>query len=98
MKDVIEFDNSLPSDFGMYVVNRPDIPAPEWDFEEVEVPGRDGNLTLDKKRYKNIEIPIEFNYIGKEEEWAQKWRAAKKAILRCYSLQEIQKYCQEIQR
>lgn len=47
MKDVIEFNNSLPSDFGMYVVNRPDIPVPEWDFEEVEVPGRDGTLTLD---------------------------------------------------
>ena len=78
MKDVIEFNNSIPSDFSMYVVNRPDIPAPEWDIEEIEVPGRDGTLTLDKKRYKNIEIPIEFNYIGKEEEWAQKWRAAKK--------------------
>ena len=78
MKDVIEFNNSCPSDFNMYVVNRPDIPSPEWDIEEIEVPGRDGTLTLDKKRYKNIEIPIEFNYIGKEEEWAQKWREAKK--------------------
>ena len=61
MKDVIEFNNSIPSDFSMYVVNRPDIPAPEWDIEEIEVPGRDGTLTLDKKRYKNIEITIEFN-------------------------------------
>lgn len=78
MKDVIEFANHLPTDFGLLVAYRPSIPSPERDLEEISIPGRDGTLTIDNKRYNNIEIPIDFNYIGKEDEWAQKWRAAKK--------------------
>lgn len=74
----VEFNNTICTDIRLQPVDRPSIPAAEYDYEEVEVKGRDGTLHIDNKRHKPLEIEQEFNYIGKEEEWAQIWRAAKK--------------------
>lgn len=78
MTGTIEFDSITNDVFGIYPVSLPNIPAPEYDFEAVEIPGRDGSLHVDKARYKDIEIEIEFNYIGEPEKWQERWRAAKK--------------------
>lgn len=58
--------------------NRPSIPMPEYDLEEVAIKGRDGALHIDNKRYKPIKIAIEFNYICHPNEWMQIWRKIKK--------------------
>lgn len=78
MKGVLTFADSRPSEYSLFVVRQPDIPAPERDIEEIIIPGRNGSLTIDNKRYNNIEIAIDFNYIGKVEKWAKKWREIKK--------------------
>lgn len=31
--------------------------SPEWDFEEEEVPGKNGTVLIDNHRYKNVDIP-----------------------------------------
>nr|DAW22726.1 MAG TPA: distal tail protein [Bacteriophage sp.] len=74
----VEFNNTTCTDLRLQPVERPAIPAPEYDFEEVEIKGRDGTLLIDNKRKKPIEISLEFNYIGAETEWAQIWRTARK--------------------
>ena len=81
MKYSVEFNNVISETFKVYAVKRPDIPAPEYDLDEIQIPGRDGVLHIDNKRFKPVTIPIEFNYIGAERDWAGTWRAIKKWLV-----------------
>ena len=66
-------------DVGLSVVSRPTIPVPEREYDTIKVEGRDGELHRDKKTYKDIEIPIEFNFVSKTPDvWAQDLRKVKK--------------------
>ena len=64
--------------YGILPVRRPNIPAPEEEIEEVEIPGRDGVLTISKKVYKPISIEVEFNFMRKPDDWGTAFRKAKK--------------------
>lgn len=44
------------ADFGVYVSSINTYNAPERDIEIVELEGRNGSLTIDRHRYKNIEV------------------------------------------
>ena len=44
------------ADFGVYISGSGVYNAPERDVKSVSVPGRNGDLTLDNGRYKNIKI------------------------------------------
>lgn len=59
-------------------VRRPDIPAAEENIKEIRVPGRDGVLTISEGTYKQIVIPIEFNFMSDPDEWGNTYRRAKK--------------------
>ncbi|MCM0703289.1 hypothetical protein, partial [Blautia sp. C3-R-101] len=74
----LEYAGVRAESLGIYVVRRPDIPAPEYDMEAIVIPGRDGVLHKDNHRYHPIEITIEFNYLEKPEAWAEKWRHVKR--------------------
>lgn len=67
----LEYAGVRAESLGIYVVRRPDIPAPEYDMEAIVIPGRDGVLHKDNHRYHPIEITIEFNYLEKPEAWAE---------------------------
>lgn len=56
MRNYIVFNNKSLADFGVYISGKGVFNAPERDAEEVEVPGRNGSLTLDNGRYKNIPL------------------------------------------
>ena len=61
------------------VISRPTIPVPEREYDTIKVEGRDGELHRDKKTYKDIEIPISFNFVSKTPDvWAQDLRKVKK--------------------
>lgn len=77
MKNIVMFADSYPAEYDLLVVRQPDIPAAERDLEEIVIPGRDGSFLVDNGRYNNIEIAIDFNYIGKAKDWGKKWREAK---------------------
>ena len=49
-------------DFGLYISGAGTYDAPERDTKSISIPGRNGDLTLDNGRYKNIrvEYPIGF--------------------------------------
>lgn len=58
-------DNKSSYDFGLYLFERPPIPTPAVDVEQVPIRGRNGTLTK-KYGYKDINIPIRLNLVDKE--------------------------------
>ena len=73
----IQFNNVLGSTLGIYMKEKPSLPAAQEQVEEVKVPGRDGNLLIRDGVYESTQIPIEFNYIGPKDKWGERWRNAK---------------------
>ena len=73
----IEYAGMFGSEINVYPVRYPNIPAAVEKITEVEVPGRDGKIKIRTGNYEPTEIPVEFNYIGKEELWNERWRKAK---------------------
>lgn len=73
----IEFNNILGSSIKVYPVKYPPIPAPVEKIEEVIIPGMDGKLKVKTGNYEETQISVEFNYIGKEELWDERWRKVK---------------------
>lgn len=73
----IEYNKMLGSNLGIYATRYPAIPAAAERIEEIDIPGRNGKLHVRRKCFEETVIPVEFNYIGKEELWNEKWRKAK---------------------
>ena len=77
----IIYNNKTNIDVNSYVETRPSKPAPEMEYEEVKVHG--GKTLYREKGYKDIEIPISFNFISKNaNEWDKDFRIIKKWLLR----------------
>lgn len=74
----VQFNDVWGSELQIYAVRCPAIPAPSERITEHEIPGRDGKIYVKSGTYEPTEITIEFNYIGKAEEWGKRWREAKK--------------------
>lgn len=53
---MIYFNGKNLTDFGCYSDELDSLQRPEWDFDEVEVPGRNGTLTFSNGRLKNIDV------------------------------------------
>lgn len=77
----MEFDVSFKGEkaakYRLIVARRPDIPAPEENVEEIQVPGRSGALIERPGTYKPITIPIAFNFMADPDRWAETFRKAK---------------------
>lgn len=65
----------------IYVIRRPNVPSPEYRILEKKIPGRDGTLLIDENCIEDIEFEIEFNFLGKPNEWFSIFRQAKKWLL-----------------
>lgn len=74
----ISFKNENCKKYGIIPVRRPSIPAPERKIREVEIPGRDGVLIIDNKKYNPITIPIDFNFLVPPDKWGDTFRKAKR--------------------
>ncbi|MGG7058458.1 distal tail protein Dit [Clostridium tertium] len=80
-KYFILYNNETNLDVNLLITDRPSKPAPEMEYEEVKVPG--GKTLYREKGYKDIEIPISFNFISKNaSEWDKDFRIIKKWLLR----------------
>lgn len=53
-------------DFGLAIERRPIIPTPKRRINQITVSGRNGTLTEDEGTYEDIEIPIEFAMVDKD--------------------------------
>lgn len=70
----------------LYPVKRPDIPSPQEKLNEYIVLGIDGKLYEKTGFYEDLEIPIEFNYLPKNDSWFGAFARYKKILLSCNRL------------
>lgn len=56
IRNSITFGGVNSADFGIYISGEGVFNAPERDVEMIEIPGRNGELALDKGRFRNIEV------------------------------------------
>lgn len=56
MKNFIVYNGIQLSDYGVFISGDGTFNAPERDTDTIEVKGRNGALTIDNGRYKNIEV------------------------------------------
>ena len=56
MRNYLIFNGKSTKDFGVYISGLNTYNAPERDVEIISVPGRNGDLTIDNGRYKNITV------------------------------------------
>lgn len=75
-------DDETSLEKNIKVTKRPKLPAPQRDYREYEIKGRNGKLYRDLGTYKDIAIPIEMNYVGSEEQWNTIWRNIKRWLLK----------------
>lgn len=56
MRQVFLFNGKSSGDYGIYISGGQTFNAPERDVESIEIPGRSGNLTISRNRFKNIQV------------------------------------------
>ena len=56
MNETLTFNGINSGDYGVYIAGDSVYNAPERDVEMVTVPGRNGNIALDRGRFENIEV------------------------------------------
>ena len=68
-------------EIGIHVKERPKIPAPEFRYEEIEIPGRSGTLIQESGMVDDLKIEVVFNFAAKPDLWMEQFREAKKWLL-----------------
>lgn len=68
-------------EIGIHVKERPKIPAPEFRYEEIEIPGRSGILIQESGLVDDLKIEVVFNFAAKPDLWMEQFREAKKWLL-----------------
>lgn len=58
-KDYLIFGNLDTRDYRVWISGKGVFTPPEREYEKHNIPGRNGDLIIDKKRYRNITIPYE---------------------------------------
>ena len=71
----------------IYVVKRPDMPAPVKRYQVEKIPNLDGELYYDEGTFEDLVIDVELNYMCAADEWNEKFRECKKWILGAKTLQ-----------
>lgn len=77
-KYYILYNDNTNIDVNLSITDRPSKPAPEMEYETVKVPG--GKTLYREKGYKDIEIPVSFNFMSKYT-WDKDFRIIKKWLL-----------------
>ena len=78
-KYFIVYNNKTNLDVNLLVLTRPSKPSPEMEYEEIKVPG--GKTLYIEKGYKDIDIPVSFNFMSKYS-WDKDFRIIKNWLLR----------------
>ena len=64
----LQFDGDSSLDHGVYITGEAIYSAPVRDTESIEIPGRNGDFILDKKRWKNIDVTYKAGLFGSDQE------------------------------
>lgn len=77
----IEYNGKCNTAIYILVKERPAIPSPEYDYDTVKIPGRDGDIYIEKKTVKDIKITISFTFACKPYRWQAVAREARKWLM-----------------
>ena len=77
----VEYNGKCNTSLYILVKEPPAIPSPEYDYDTVKIPGRDGDVYIEKKTVKDITIPISFTFACKPHRWQGVAREARKWLL-----------------
>lgn len=55
-KDYFFLDGMDSRDFGVFLFPKDALPSPARDYDRISVPGRNGDVLIDKSRYENVEL------------------------------------------
>ena len=80
------------SKLGFCIKERPSIPTPERVIETIDIPGRDGDLHVEKG-YKDIDITVELNFM--DDHLKDRIRVVKEILLDCDKIifSDDQEFC-----
>ena len=74
----IFYNGKSGNEIGVWVKERPPIPAPVLRTETISVPGRDGDLHRKTREIEDITIMVEFGFNSPENRWQETFRCAKR--------------------
>ena len=63
MRNYFTFDNKSSADFGLFISGLDTWGAAERDIQSIQIPGKNGNLHLDRNRYKNKKIEYDDSFL-----------------------------------
>jgi predicted phage tail component-like protein len=66
---------------GVMISKRPSIPSPEYVYEEINIPGRDGKIYRENGTVQDITVSISFVFISDPQRWQERFREVKKWLL-----------------
>lgn len=78
---LVDFNGTTNKEIGLFAT-RPNIPVAEYLSESYTIPGRDGDLISYIGGVSDITIPVVFGFFGKPDKWMDKFRAAKRWLLK----------------
>lgn len=78
---LIKRNGKTNTGIGILVKERPAIPAPEYRYETVEIPGRDGTLYSEEIEVDDISINITFVFATAPGKWQDLFRNARRWLL-----------------
>lgn len=73
----VAYNNVSCNRYGLYLIDRPNIPTAEKRIEEYSILGRNGKMYCDTGFVEDKEIPIKIGFFGNKNEWLSKYRAIK---------------------
>lgn len=80
-RGVLTFGTIKSDDYDIYISGSGTHNAPREDVELIEIPGRNGDLLIRKKRFKNVEVKYPaFTFAKSAEEYAEKIREIRNAL------------------
>lgn len=77
----MERNGRTNTDLGLIVEERPNIPAPNFRTEKVKIPGRDGEMVINKGIIEDITITVSFAFLCKPDKWQERFREARRWLL-----------------
>ena len=78
---IVKRNGKTNTEVGILVKERPAIPAPEYKYETVEIPGRDGSLYSEEGFVDDITIKITFVFACEPAKWQDLFRKARRWLL-----------------
>ena len=90
-KGAFTFGNIKSDDYDIYISGSGTHNAPAEDVDRIEIPGRNGDLLIPKKRFKNIDVKYPaFTFAANKEGYADKIREIRNALKSQSGYQRLQ--------